>query len=224
MYTDYLLGAVNTADWAPTDIGGCVLWLRSDLGVTKDGVDRVSEWADQSGNANHATQGVDAKKPVYHANQINGHATIRFDGADDFMTCVQMLSQSVFAVVNHTDGASFSNYRRLVDASDTLGWSIFGENNSSLYNSHGVFPRGIAQANFYVNGVNTGEAAPLVNYKYLSGIATNQANKIITIGDYDSGSGQPLLGNIAEIILYDSALSADNRLLVEDYLATRYGL
>lgn len=36
--------------WSPTDLSGCVLWLRSDLGITKNENNRVSDWADQSGN------------------------------------------------------------------------------------------------------------------------------------------------------------------------------
>jgi hypothetical protein len=41
--------------FVPTQISGCVLWLRSDLGLTLSG-QSVSGWADQSGKGNNASQ------------------------------------------------------------------------------------------------------------------------------------------------------------------------
>ena len=41
----------------PKDLSGLVIWLRADTGITKDGADKVSQWDDISGSANHATQG-----------------------------------------------------------------------------------------------------------------------------------------------------------------------
>jgi hypothetical protein len=54
----YIWGA-SAAQFKPTDIGGCVLWLRSDLGITAthnppQNGDAVSAWADQSGLSNNA--------------------------------------------------------------------------------------------------------------------------------------------------------------------------
>ena len=40
------------------------LWLRADVGVTVTGAG-VSQWSDQSGNANHAVQATDANRPIY---------------------------------------------------------------------------------------------------------------------------------------------------------------
>lgn len=61
---------------------GLKLWLRSDLGVTLVG-SKVSAWADQSGNANHATQGTDAKRPTYTTGSatFRGYPRIDFGGA-----------------------------------------------------------------------------------------------------------------------------------------------
>jgi hypothetical protein len=38
----------------PLNIPGCVIWLRSDMGITLNGSNQVTNWADQSGFSNHA--------------------------------------------------------------------------------------------------------------------------------------------------------------------------
>ena len=45
-----------TAQWAPTDIANCELWLRSHVGVTTNASGQITEWQDKSGN-NHHLQG-----------------------------------------------------------------------------------------------------------------------------------------------------------------------
>ena len=73
------------APWTPTDISGLTLWLKSDEGITKDGGDNVSQWDDQSGNSNHATQSNASYKPVWYDSQLNGYPGIRFDGSDNYL-------------------------------------------------------------------------------------------------------------------------------------------
>lgn len=50
----------------PNQLNGCTLWLTGNTGVVYDGSNRVSEWKDQSGNNNHATQINNANKPIYN--------------------------------------------------------------------------------------------------------------------------------------------------------------
>ena len=58
------LGA-RTVGFSPTNIPGCRLWLRADAGVQTDGNGNVTEWQDQSGHRNHASQANAAWQPVY---------------------------------------------------------------------------------------------------------------------------------------------------------------
>lgn len=76
---------VATPVLAPTDIPNCIGWWRADLGVTKDGANRVSQWNDQSGQLNHVFQAVGAKQPIWTPNVINGQPSIVFDGVDDYL-------------------------------------------------------------------------------------------------------------------------------------------
>ena len=62
---------------------GMKLWLRADAGVTKDGSNKVSAWADQSGNSANGSQANSANQPTWVDNVINGQPVLRFDGTND---------------------------------------------------------------------------------------------------------------------------------------------
>jgi hypothetical protein len=61
--------ASKQQSFSPLDIPGCVLWLRSDVGVTTAGTTTltVSEWADQSGAGYNVSQGTSGDQPGYTA-------------------------------------------------------------------------------------------------------------------------------------------------------------
>ena len=61
-------------------VSGLALWLKSDTGVTAmSGV--VSEWADQSGNSNNASESRAGLQPTVLVSGINGLPTIHFASA-----------------------------------------------------------------------------------------------------------------------------------------------
>lgn len=78
-------GIAEEVEWKPTDIGGCILWLRSDLGITKDGSNIVSRWADQTENANDFVPAPSNTGPTWVTNRLNGHPSISFNGTTDFL-------------------------------------------------------------------------------------------------------------------------------------------
>ena len=59
------------------------LWVKSDTGITI--VTGVSQWDDQSGNANHLTQITGTRQPTVVAGALNGIQGIQFDGTSDLM-------------------------------------------------------------------------------------------------------------------------------------------
>ena len=65
--------------------GGLALWLRGDAGTVLNGA-AVTQWADQSGNNRHATQGTSGNQPTRVNAGLNGLPVVRFDGANDFQT------------------------------------------------------------------------------------------------------------------------------------------
>ncbi len=80
-------GGVSGAQFLPTNIAGCVLWLRSDLGITKDESNRVSNWADQSIAGNNFIQPSQSLKPILTSGQLDGYLSLYFDGVNDYIAC-----------------------------------------------------------------------------------------------------------------------------------------
>jgi len=76
---------VGPAAWTPAELGSkLVLDLNSDLGITIG--TGVSQWSDQSTYGNHMTQAVAASQMAYVPSALDGHAVLRADGVDDFLT------------------------------------------------------------------------------------------------------------------------------------------
>jgi hypothetical protein len=86
-------GIAEEITWQPTDVAGCVLWLRSDL-AWQDAAKTVPCVADQdliyvgpdkSTNHNDVIQETSGFQPKFYTNQIHGHPAWRFDGGDDYL-------------------------------------------------------------------------------------------------------------------------------------------
>jgi len=121
---------LSSTGWLPTDIPGCVLWLRSDF-AWQDAAKTVPctnsslIWTgeDKSGLVNDVIQATEAKRPTYLTNQINGHPAWRFDGIDDWMQAIftYNLPRNLFLIIKQNTW-SFSRY--LCDGSIVLGMII----------------------------------------------------------------------------------------------------
>lgn len=76
--------AARSAAVTPQELPGLQLWLKSDTELTYD-VDGVSNWADQSGQDNHAVQSDSARRPALVAHGLGRKPVLRFDGTDDYL-------------------------------------------------------------------------------------------------------------------------------------------
>ena len=66
---------------APVVIGmpeGMAVWLKADAGITKDGSNKVSTWADQSPNGWNAAMTSSTNQPTWVADGINGNPALHF--------------------------------------------------------------------------------------------------------------------------------------------------
>lgn len=61
------------------------LWLRADKGITLDGSGNVSDWQDQSGKGNHATQATAADRPTFVANACAGLPVVRATATNQWL-------------------------------------------------------------------------------------------------------------------------------------------
>jgi len=216
-----MLAGGGGATFSPNDVSGLVQWLDfSDITtlyqtedtstpVTADG-QSIGYCADKSGNSKHATQATAANRPTYKASQQNGLSIARFAGGGSpdalLSTAETLANMTVFSVLK--SGGTSSLYI-----------STFGTNNNALiqgyvagkiewYNSPRTIIGDISTSNFQ-------------NIYTALGSATN--GSAWTIGAAISLSN-PWVGDLGEMLVYNSALSAENIALVVSYIASKWNV
>jgi len=221
----------------PTQISGLVLWLRADGITGLNDADPVTTWSDESGNSNDVTQSTAAKKPVYKTSIVNGQPVVRFDGTDDYM--------DVVGVSGLTAATFFMVYKAVTNDSGD-GYGHFG---SESANNHYSFTDGNIYDGFgSAVRRNTGNPTVVLStwHIYAISVAANQwtswingtqhfTTAINTVGwdpDPVIGTGNDVYppistfgaADFAELMIYDSVLSVDDRSSVHTYLGDKYGI
>ncbi len=206
------------------------LWLKSDTIALSNG-NPVPLWEDQSGNGNDATSS-GAARPTFKTNQVNGLPVVSIGDNGiymDFASHTLAKNYSIFMVVKATDlitdvralGEPISPFDMVgfsrVTGSPYLWASMAGVSTPNSFtvavpSSDFAIDEYIASGGapeFYQNGFDYGAGPPGSNSFYISRLGSDT-----TMGGFD----------VAEIVVYTSALSSDDRTLIEGYLANKYGL
>jgi hypothetical protein len=220
--------ATEVADGTLTD------WV----GVGNDGF--VTQWYDQSGNDNHATQGTAASQPkiVDGGSLVSGG--IDFDGVNDGLAVSgQVLTSSSFyatSVMQHATGTSTA-----------LGQNVFGQYQATTSGRFQLSASSASQYSFFANatdnisGLGAGAIGTSQTLISVNGDGSNAeiwrdgtsqatdtysgftpATVNFTIG-IDSDGAREFNGKIAEIIIYPSDQS-DNRTAIEANIGETYGI
>ncbi|KKN74676.1 hypothetical protein LCGC14_0388780 [marine sediment metagenome] len=219
---------INPALFSPNDIANLLVWLRSDMGVTKDGSDAVSLWADQSSNGNDVVQAVGSKQPTWLSSQLDSKPAISFDGVDDLLKSVSFIwnqPETIYVVFKQV---SWSVTEILMDGDGVAGAALQqitspprlqlnAGGGTLLLATFTIGTFFIATVIF--NGVNsvfqngdTAEATGNAGVNNMSGL---------TLGGLGSDT---LWGNvdITEVIGYAGVHTTAQRTEVKAYLKTRY--
>ena len=217
------------------------LWLRADAGVLTDAGGNVSQWLDQSPNANNAMAAASPHRPAFLASSINGEPALSFSAASlQFLTNAPSSSLaiagdiSIFVLANMAD-ASMS--RTLVAKAKV--------NQPAPYDYYyGASKVTFLRGNGTVNGSLNSSTLPSAGVAHLFGVVmagtavTNytdaNTNGIGTISTTIADAGTPLYigarddfgtimnGTIAEIMIFSQALSGMDLTNVNTYLGTKY--
>lgn len=217
--------------FVPSDIAGLQVWLKEDGLAGVDG-DPIGTWTDSSGTGHNFTQATGAQKPIKKTGILNGRAVARFDGADDtleggdlsalFGTAATLFIVAIPAVTQYGlyQTSVGNGYWRW--SGDGNGYMrVFRTTRLEAYptampssGSHYFAIRSSASAyEMWKDGVSSGSQA-----------ANHNAGDLHRLGIGDNGGGGLVTGDVAELIIYDSALSAGDIASVHGYIAARFGL
>jgi hypothetical protein len=222
---------------------GLRVWLRASRGIAAADGGPVNTWADQSGNGNHATfNGVAFLElpPVYDASNpaVRDQPTVRFNGQNALELDLTWLAGSDYTIIvaNGRDRLGFANFYIAGDAIAINGNLVLGYERTDL----------LRQAHFgndldaVVENYTGTEIWSLDTYRFAQSegrdlyhngalVATDDnaiallSNTGSTLGHFRALPIYWFQGDLAEVIVYDRALSPNERLLVDADLAGRYG-
>lgn len=235
------------AAFSPTDIAGLVGWwdfsdistLYQDSGkttaVSADG-DPIGAAVDKSGTGNDITQGTTAAKPTYKTAIQNGLSVARYDGGDFLARTAALMTNSFTAIVFY-QATAVGSVQWLIDQYDA---SAGGNRNSIFADTRASPKRHAFMPTFYVdNDVQLSTStwylsATKNDGSFLSGwrdgtvltpvdssSATGQAD-LDTISIGASNATGSFSGDIGEILIYNSSLSAANLNSIGAYYVTKW--
>lgn len=213
-------------------------WLRSETGVTTGGGGAVTTWADQSGNSNDATSPA-GFSPVLASGGVNfsgrnvinfsNSATARLNLPTTSTLGIQSSDYEIFVVGRTASSAiqfltsdgSIENYETHINGASgfrgipvNLNRRDVGNNGSLANNLPNIFSlrvdgdTGFARA----NGVDSTGLGP----------AQSASNTPLTLGVRASNLSLGLDGDIAEVLVFNRALTGSERASVEGYLQSEW--
>ena len=213
----------------PLEVGDIITWLQADAIVGLNDGDAITTWEDSSPNNNDATQGTAANKPIYKVSILNGKPVVRFDGSNDYMQTpvfTPNLAASTIFVVGKVNGVAAQQF--FTDGTTGTTRNIIFINTSSFaIHSGTTLLDGAADTSFHIFSALFTASASSKLFKdgtlVISGNSGTQALNQLRIG-IDTAGGNPLAGDIAELIVYRGILTDTERKRIESYLSAKYGI
>lgn len=219
------------APFVPTSIAGLAAWYDADaMPVVADGA-ALSQWDDESGNARHVTQATGANQPTYRTAVLNGKPVLRFDGSTDYMdvaftalaqpNTIFLVAKSTGAVTNRqafdSQRGGIDTARNTLYASGGGFWAMYGGG------AEVVSSTSVDAAAVQITGLFNGGSSVLRRdgAQIASGNSGTQGCGGIRVGSYN-GSSNFWSGDVAEILVYNAALSSTDRDSVEAYLRGKW--
>ncbi len=219
----------------PSSVAGLRLWLKADALALADNAP-VEAWPDLSGSANNVEQATGMKMPTFKTNILNGLPIVRFDGIDDTLfrpaaggfACTG--GHTVIAVMKPTTGVAYGmavvtntalnemrqtaggGYAEWLSPSGAFSVGGFDDLTGLWKVCSGTYEVASQTMELFVNGATQG---------------TQPDAGLLAVGDIYIGSRTDTyhwLGDIAEVLVYDAALSGTDRQNVENYLISKYAL
>jgi hypothetical protein len=230
----------DTSSFTPKDVGGLVLWLRSDAGTTVIS-DKVSKVRDQSLYGSDALQATSGSRPLYSKYfGVNGHPHLTFDTNQEWMTGTanSLTDLTFFLVTKFGDTAD----RTPIELTDN---SLVGPTGLHLINQSS--PANTLLIQRHASGGNQETSVPSSSTDIKIYSATDSATSlngfvdgaaqgtpagpttglaVITnyvLGAADNTGTSEMVGDFYEYLLYNRVLSSPEMAAITGYLKKKYG-
>ncbi len=197
----------------------------------------VTQWNDKSGNSRNAVN--QTTGAVLTSNVQNGLPVLRMNGSQNYSVSYNSFPNTAYTIFALQYLSSASGYRRLLHAPTGGDTGIFlGVNEQNIATFTGNATNGwndVTANSPNITNLNTWKIVTMwvsssTLTPYVDGTA--QSNKTgttgsfsgLTIGCSPNLNIQQWVGDVAEILIYSSALTTSQRQQLEGYLAKKWGL
>lgn len=215
-------------------------------------LDPIGGWRDISGNGRHVTQATAAARPILKPASVGGRRSVRFDGVDDLLTTAVGLGLSgdltitAFIVILPTSATREEAYWGFGGAAVALDGIGLYSSPTFGGGASGKYSVAFSGANNYNASAANSVSTQIMTVKKSPGaINTTTAvtrNGVLATDGGLSSTGTPavvdnplhvgsfIAGNnkadahVAELLIYNRALSAGQQTQVERYLSQIYGV
>ena len=231
--------------WTPRSIGACVLWLRTDLGITLDASNQVLKWNNQCAIVDPARDfsPVGANdRPAWNRNDSNYNnqatvGTFKKTGVDNNCRLVSgttwtaSYSTVTLAIVGHVTTPSSNHYFTHGNGSDyyslvcNAGGTVTvysGDATTLIGSSTWPNPKGFVMSEF--NGASSAVYVDATVTPTNTGThgTTSIGNEAFNLGSFAGAADTFGVDRIAELIVINGLLSTRDRILLREYLNQRY--
>ena len=210
----------------------------------------VFRWNDQSTILNHASQATGGNRPVFRTNIINGNPVLRFSG-DQFVDAASapgivttnsfyfflVFKQSSFTGGGAGDGSGSYIIDRTNATNPLTSFKVvspdkyyFQKRNTSGGTTGPISTIPVSTTSFviadYFRNFNTALGLGLNGGTHITSGDDNGAltAEPIRVGRHSTATNGGIVGDLAEVIVYNTNLTATERQRVESYLAIKYGI
>ncbi len=242
-YTCFLNNAF--AQSLPTAITDLEFWICADSINQSDG-SKVETWTAINNEFLFVTQTEEERRPILTKNALNGHSVIRFDGSDDYfdggvdlgniddngatilIVGISHKAPGTYLAKSYAGGVN-NRYAIIYEPHIFFVFQDITNNHieapTHTYGNYECITTTIdipsSKNSLYIDGKNFGEthttgSSMFSTWNFLIGAYNNNQGTIPPVDDYY------LNGDIAEIIIYDRALSQLERQDIENYLRLKY--
>lgn len=234
---------VNRGNWAtyfsyemvpvPELFDGLVLWLDAGAIEGLEDGDAVEAWDDLTDGGNDATQASAAKQPTYVASGLNAMPVVRFGGGEKFLRHDAILSSEYTAIYVLKLGQSAVNLLYYYHAGDVSAHDLgfFAECHNQTEGWGSVALPDVRTSSDYPTPLEWALHTHTPEALYQNGSEVDYARSgdvcgggLTDIGSRSDHAGLYFVGDIAEILIYETVLDDAEREAVEDYLRSKWDL